>query len=84
MILWNIYEFLQDQNETAILVASNLQDNVTSRIMAYELLEANPIWQTADLQGYYSYIDVNNMDDDPNLEVVFGVNSYNADSEQYF
>jgi hypothetical protein len=82
LILWDLYDLDRDGDRTAVFLANDL-DPATTRVQAYDLLSDTPLWETNDLEGYYSNIDTSDTDTDGEAELVLGVNIYNSTEETY-
>lgn len=82
LLLWNLFE--QDEDtELAIFTANNLVDEMSTSLLVYESLADEPLWATDNYPGYYSFISQGHLDDDEEPEIVWGLNRWDADDEQY-
>jgi len=67
----------------AIFLANNYVNDLSSKVMAYNVFGTNPTWTTTDFNGYYSNVVANSLDNDGTTEIVLGVNDYNVVQETY-
>ncbi len=83
LCIWDIYDDLIEGQEIALFFADNVVDETSTRFFAFEVLGDTPVWSSNLFDGYYSYISVKDIDADGAKEIVFGLNIYNADDEDY-
>lgn len=84
LLLWNEYPIGVNRAYVSVFFANTLVDSSMTELIAYPSLGANPRWRTGLLPGYQSFLDTANVDDDAVTEIVYGLNQWDADAEQYF
>ncbi len=82
LLLWDKYDTGGD-SEIVLFVASDIYENASSGLAAYEAAGEEPLWTTQDYDGYYSFISCDNLDDDEDKEIAMGLNEWDADNEVY-
>lgn len=82
LLIWDVFD-MDDEDEMAVFTASNLVENVSTRLLGYDVFEVEPLWETEDYPGYFSFISLDNLDEDPDREIVWGLNNYDADAAAY-
>ena len=83
LILWDVIERYNGNDTVAVVMATNYIEDLSTQVMAYPVLGQSPLWDTSDLPGYYSNMDADNLDEDPQKEIVVGVNDYNPTLQTY-
>ncbi len=84
LILWKIYDFGHDSSREAIFIRSNTIDTITTSIMQMPVLTQEATWNSAELPGIVSFLDAEDVDNDGNTEVVFGVNRFDTGDSAYY
>ncbi|NOZ03279.1 MAG: T9SS type A sorting domain-containing protein [FCB group bacterium] len=84
LILWKIYDFDRDSLREAIFIRSNTYDTVTTAVMQMPVFSQAATWSSTELPGIISYLDAEDVDNDGNIEVVFGVNRFDTVDSTYY
>ncbi len=83
LTVWDYYDFNNDGDKTVIFIAYNAYNETTFQIIAYDLLGSSPIWSSSEISGSYSNVTAENLDSDPEKELVVGFYQYNASEVDY-
>ncbi|MBZ0265570.1 T9SS type A sorting domain-containing protein [bacterium] len=82
LTIWDLYT-LDLANEQALFIAYNYYTGLNFEVQVYDLFADAPAWTTTPWEGEIAFIDAKNVDDDPQLEIVYGANQYQEFNENY-